>query len=154
MIWLFLTFVFVSCFSLATCLDPLMKALRPQSNGTSSVIGALVGESRHLFANQLFVEADVYFHSGYYPSIFDTAETNLDVNEGPEVVTNRAALANGRLHEEEGEGFLGGPGIGWIVLAGISTRPNTRIWPTKTCARSSPGSASPPTWTRIAFRPI
>ncbi len=109
MIWLFLTFVFVSCFSLATCLDPLMKALRPQSNGTSSVIGALVGESRHLFANQLFVEADVYFHSGYYPSIFDTAETNLDVNEGPEVVTNRAALANGRLHEEEGEGFLGRP---------------------------------------------
>jgi tetratricopeptide (TPR) repeat protein len=101
--------VFVGCFSLATCLDPLMKALRPQSNDSSSVIGALMGESRRLLANQLFVEADVYFHSGYYPSMFDTAESDLDVNEGPEVVTNRATLVNGRLHKEEGEGFLGRP---------------------------------------------
>jgi tetratricopeptide (TPR) repeat protein len=104
-----LTLVFVGCFSLATCLDPLMKALRPQSNDSSSVIGALMGESRRLLANQLFVEADVYFHSGYYPSMFDTAESDLDVNEGPEVVTNRATLVNGRLHKEEGEGFLGRP---------------------------------------------
>jgi tetratricopeptide (TPR) repeat protein len=68
-----------------------------------------MGESRRLLANQLFVEADVYFHSGYYPSMFDTAESDLDVNEGPEVVTNRATLVNGRLHKEEGEGFLGRP---------------------------------------------
>ena len=109
MIRLLLTLVFVGCFSLATCLDPLMKALRPQSNDSSSVIGALMGESRRLLANQLFVEADVYFHSGYYPSMFDTTESDLDVNEGPEVVTNRATLVNGRLHKEEGEGFLGRP---------------------------------------------
>ena len=33
-----------------------------------------MGDSRRLFANQFFVEADVYFHSGYYPTIFDTPE--------------------------------------------------------------------------------
>ncbi len=90
-----------------------MKGLRPHGNEPSSVIGALMGESRRLLANQLFVEADVYFHSGYYPSMFDTAESDLDVNEGPEAVTNRAALVNGRLHKEEGEGFLGRPGD-WV----------------------------------------
>ncbi len=113
MIRLVLTLVFVGCLSLATWLDPLMKGLRPHGNEPSSVIGALMGESRRLLANQLFVEADVYFHSGYYPSMFDTAESDLDVNEGPEAVTNRAALVNGRLHKEEGEGFLGRPGD-WV----------------------------------------
>ncbi|HXR07082.1 MAG TPA: hypothetical protein VN765_07115 [Candidatus Acidoferrum sp.] len=110
MIRLFLTFVFVSCFSLATCLDPILKGLHPPTEGTSSVLGALMGESRRLFANQMFVQADVYFHSGYYPSFFDTAETNLDVNEGPAGdAANPSKPVNGRLHEDEGEGFLGRP---------------------------------------------
>jgi tetratricopeptide (TPR) repeat protein len=110
MIRLLLTLVFVGCFSLATCLDPLLKGLHPQSNDNSSVIGALMGESRRLFANQLFVEADVYFHSGYYPSMFDATESDLDVNEGPAAdADNHSKLVNGRLHVEEGEGFFGRP---------------------------------------------
>jgi tetratricopeptide (TPR) repeat protein len=84
--------------------------LHPQGNDTSSVIGALMGESRRLFANQLFVEADVYFHSGYYPSMFDATESDLDVNEGPAGdANNHSKLVNGRLHVEEGEGFFGRP---------------------------------------------
>ncbi len=34
-------------------------------------IEAVFGEGRRLFANHFFVQADVYFHSGFYPSIFD-----------------------------------------------------------------------------------
>ena len=32
-----------------------------------------MGDSRQLFANHFFTKADVYFHSGYYPSVFDQA---------------------------------------------------------------------------------
>jgi tetratricopeptide (TPR) repeat protein len=32
-----------------------------------------LGDSRRLFANHIFTRSDVYFHSGYYPSIFDQA---------------------------------------------------------------------------------
>jgi tetratricopeptide (TPR) repeat protein len=34
----------------------------------------MFGEGRRLFANHFFEQADVYFHSGYYPSIFDRRE--------------------------------------------------------------------------------
>jgi tetratricopeptide (TPR) repeat protein len=75
-------------------------------------MATLMGESRRLFANQFFVEADVYFHSGYYPTMFDTPEdeANLDVNSKEEAETHHAAPASGRRHEaDEGGGFLGQP---------------------------------------------
>jgi tetratricopeptide (TPR) repeat protein len=48
------------------------------SRGSDNLIQVLLGDGRQILANHLFVEADVYFHSGYYPSIFDTqhAPTN------------------------------------------------------------------------------
>lgn len=112
MIRLVLTLVFVSCCTLATVLDPPMRKLRPPTAEAAGFVASLMGESRQLFANQFFVEADVYFHSGYYPGIFDKAEaeTNLDVNAKDDGETNRAAPASGRRHEEEaGGGFLGKP---------------------------------------------
>lgn len=39
-----------------------------------SLLETLLGESRRLFANHFFVKADAYFHSGYYPTIFDQQE--------------------------------------------------------------------------------
>jgi hypothetical protein len=75
-------------------------------------MGALMGETRRLFATQSFIEADVYFHSGYYRTIFDTKDpdASLDVTE-QDADTNRVPLVNGRKHveEEAGEGFLGPP---------------------------------------------
>lgn len=38
-----------------------------------SALKILFGEGRRLFANHFFIQADVTFHSGYYPSIFDQA---------------------------------------------------------------------------------
>ena len=57
------------CFSLATSLQPMASDLggRAQSD---SILKVLLGDGRRLFANHFFVKADVYFHSGYYPSIF------------------------------------------------------------------------------------
>jgi len=110
MIRLVVTLVFVSAFTLATFLDPRMSGLRAQTGDTAGFIASMMGESRRLFANQLFVEADVYFHSGYYPSMFDKQELDLDMNSKEEAESHRAAPASGRRHEaEEGGGFLGGP---------------------------------------------
>src|SRR5215813_11415978 len=39
--------------------------------GPEPVLQVLFGDGRQLLANHVFVKADVYFHSGYYPSIFD-----------------------------------------------------------------------------------
>jgi hypothetical protein len=38
-----------------------------------NILKVLFGDGRRLFANHFFVQADVSFHSGYYPSIFDQA---------------------------------------------------------------------------------
>jgi tetratricopeptide (TPR) repeat protein len=83
MIRLVLLLVFVCCFTLATMLAPAFEALQQKSGRSSSPLLALVGDSRRLFANQFFIMADVYFHSGYYPTIFDEHKTespsHLDV---------------------------------------------------------------------------
>ena len=63
----------VICFSLATLLQPRATTWgnRAQAGG---VLKILFGEGRRLFANHFFIQADVSFHSGYYPSIFDQAK--------------------------------------------------------------------------------
>lgn len=62
----------VVCFSLATVLQPrTAKWSNPARSG--GVLKIVFGEGRRLFANHFFIEADVVFHSGYYPSIFDQA---------------------------------------------------------------------------------
>ncbi|MGA2543994.1 MAG: hypothetical protein ABSG78_20790 [Verrucomicrobiota bacterium] len=120
MIRLVLTLLFAGCFTLATVLEPRMDRLRPQTDEDTGFMATLMGESRRLFANQFFVEADVYFHSGYYPTIFDKPEdeANLDVNSKEEAETHPPAPASGRRHEaDEGGGFLGPP-RDWIERFG------------------------------------
>jgi tetratricopeptide (TPR) repeat protein len=70
---LLLSLIFVCCATLATALGPTFQTLAARGGNSASPLLALVGDSRRLFANQFFVMADVYFHSGYYPSIFDQA---------------------------------------------------------------------------------
>jgi tetratricopeptide (TPR) repeat protein len=66
------------CFTLAVTLGLRVgnPAGRSQSN---SAFKLLFGEGQQLFANEFYVMADVYFHSGYYPSIFDKQEGQSDV---------------------------------------------------------------------------
>ena len=55
---------------LATCLQPRALAWT-QGRASDQLMQVLLGDGRQILANQMFVEADVYFHSGYYPSVFD-----------------------------------------------------------------------------------
>jgi tetratricopeptide (TPR) repeat protein len=59
-------------FAASTSLQPRAVAWT-SGRGSDHLLHVLLGDGRELLANHLFVKADVYFHSGYYPSIFDLA---------------------------------------------------------------------------------
>lgn len=62
---------------------------------SDNVFGMLLGDGRKLFANQFFTMADVYFHSGYYPSIFDKRE------EGPKAIVTATQGQDDHDHDHE-----------------------------------------------------
>jgi tetratricopeptide (TPR) repeat protein len=100
------------CFSLATVLQP--RAIRWGRRGQSdNVLKALMGDGRRLFANHFFVKADVYFHSGYYPSIFDEA---AKVSKESRHMMAVEGSATEEEHEKE-MNFLGPP-RDWIERFG------------------------------------
>jgi tetratricopeptide (TPR) repeat protein len=78
-------------------------------SASDSVLKLLFGDSRRLFANQFFVKADISFHSGYYPSIFDQARR---MEEEENAVAHEGEHKHEGEHEEEA-GFLGPP-TDWI----------------------------------------
>src|SRR3954463_14317523 len=71
-----------AAFTLATVLDPIWSAM--QGRQAKSVMDAMVGDSKRLFANHFIVKADVYFHNGYYPSIFEQAKADSHLSESAE----------------------------------------------------------------------
>jgi hypothetical protein len=58
-------------FGLAAYLEPRLAAQFPQRTDSDDPMAVLLGDSRVMFANSFFVKADAYFHSGYYPTIYD-----------------------------------------------------------------------------------
>lgn len=104
-----LALLMACCFTLGTTLQPraLSWSKRAQAD---SVFKVLFGEGRRLFANHFFVEADVYFHSGYYPSIFDQAARPKDSSHMAEVHEEHGGPED---HDEEAHekamAFLGKP---------------------------------------------
>jgi len=62
------------CFTLAVTVEPKLAYLPIYNRQNDSPLKLLLGDGRKFFANHFFVKADAYFHSGYYPSIFDNRE--------------------------------------------------------------------------------
>jgi tetratricopeptide (TPR) repeat protein len=58
--------------TLATVLQDRVLEWSDRSSG-DNLFKIAFGEGRRVFAGYFFTKADVYFHSGYYPSIFDRA---------------------------------------------------------------------------------
>jgi len=70
-----LAFLLAVCLTAATMLEPrYLKAAQADNSG--GLLKTVLGESRRLFANQFYTKADVYFHSGYYPTFFEQARRN------------------------------------------------------------------------------
>jgi tetratricopeptide (TPR) repeat protein len=84
-----LALLLAACFTLATCLQPQARRWTNEDQ-KDSLLAIALGDARRMFANHFFVKADVYFHSGYYPSIFDQGA--------------KPAVDAGHLTEEHHEG--------------------------------------------------
>ena len=98
-----LALIIACVFTLATALDPYFEEFRGTTLSSSSVLVSLLGDSRRMFANHFFSKADAYFHSGFYPGIFDQPEA-----AGHEHIAEEAHGEAGG-HHEENETFLGAP---------------------------------------------
>jgi len=101
--YLILLVLLAACFSLATVLQE--RAAGWSKRGESdNVLNVLLGDGRRLFANHFFVQADVSFHSGYYPSIFDQARAPKDTSH----LTAKEGEPAAEEHEKQ-MNFLGPP---------------------------------------------
>jgi tetratricopeptide (TPR) repeat protein len=121
--WL-LALLLAVCFTLATLFVPRaawwndVPRAADWNKGQSSadnIFKLLLGEGRRLFGNEMFIMADAYFHSGYYPSIFDGPLKEHDVAERPE----------GKTEDEDStsDDFLGRP-PDWIAALDREFVPN------------------------------
>jgi tetratricopeptide (TPR) repeat protein len=66
--------LFVTAYSLGARLEGSMQSWPGTAQRSRNILATIMGEGSRLFAGYFFVKADVYFHSGYYPSIFDRKE--------------------------------------------------------------------------------
>ncbi len=99
---LLLALMLAVCFTLATVLAPRAAAWGDRAKA-NNVFSVLFGDGRRMFASQFFTMADVYFHSGYYPSIFD-----LRNEEQKEIVAESQGHTDSP-EDELKEDFLGRP---------------------------------------------
>jgi tetratricopeptide (TPR) repeat protein len=109
--YLVLLLLLAACFSLGTVLQE--RAAGWSKRGESdNVLNVLLGDGRRLFAKHFFVQADVSFHSGYYPSIFDQARAPKDTSH----LTAKEGEPAAEEHEKQ-MNFLGPP-RDWIERFG------------------------------------
>jgi len=87
--------------SLATALEPWFQNWAGNRTKSDNLLQVALGDSRRLFARHFFTKADVYFHNGYYPTIYDS-RAGFDKAHVGEAVHRQGG--------EEGAGdFLGKP---------------------------------------------
>jgi tetratricopeptide (TPR) repeat protein len=107
---LLLIALLVLSFGLAADLQPQFVAW-PGSRADGDIFKITLGESRRLFANEFYTKADAYYHSGFYPTIFD----NNDAFKTAHMAEDTGAV-HSKNHGEE-ESFMGPP-IDWIEAFG------------------------------------
>jgi tetratricopeptide (TPR) repeat protein len=104
---LMLVALLVLCFGLAAYLETWFQVWAGSRTKSADVMSVLLGDSRRMFANHFFVKADAYFHSGYYPTIFD----NQEAFQTQHMAADAGAVEDKNQGDEEG--FLGKP-LDWI----------------------------------------
>ena len=109
-IFLLLLALLVSCFALAAHLQPQFQAWRG-SRASGDIFNVVLGDSRRMFAQSFYVKADAYYHSGYYPTMFD----NNAAFQTAHMAADTGAV-NDKNHGDE-HGFLGPP-RDWIDAFG------------------------------------
>jgi tetratricopeptide (TPR) repeat protein len=113
--YLVLALLFVISFSAATMLEPAKSCWTRGQSSDGGVLALLLGDGRRLFANHFFIKADVYLHSGFYPSIFDQSTLPEENHLSGE------AEAHSGAREED----FPGPPKDWIDRLGRYFYPST-----------------------------
>ena len=101
--FLLLIALMVFCFGLGANLQPRLKSLEVLRGQSENFFSLLLGDSSRIFANDFYVKADAYYHSGFYPTIFD----NNEAFKTSHLAEDTGAVAS-RNKGEETE-FLGEP---------------------------------------------
>lgn len=105
----------IVCGSLVHPHFAVLQAMNPDRDDP---LTALIGDGRRLFANHFYVKADAYFHSGFYPTIFDNRESFQSAHMAEDAgVTDSRNVGN----EEE---FLG-EAPNWIEVHARKHFPST-----------------------------
>jgi tetratricopeptide (TPR) repeat protein len=97
--WLPVAFLLTAAFSLSTWLQPWFANWSGNRSKSTDLLSVALGDSRRLFAKHFYVKADAYFHSGYYPTIFDTKPDGAD----------SLHMSGGGGHQDDLGEFLGQP---------------------------------------------
>jgi tetratricopeptide (TPR) repeat protein len=93
----------VMCFGLASGLDTWFQTWDGNRTKSSDALSVLLGDGRRMFAMHFFVKADAYFHSGYYPTVFDNRESF----KTPHMAEDAGAV--GGQNQGDETSFLGKP---------------------------------------------
>ena len=93
--------ILVACASLAASLDRWFMSWAGNRAKDFSPVKIAIGEGQKIFASHFYRKADVYFHSGMYPSIFDNNESFKTAHIGED------AGATGSKNTGDEEQFLG-----------------------------------------------
>ena len=116
-LWLLFIALLVLCFGLAADLQPRFQSLERSRRQSDNFFSLLFGDSSRIFANSFFTKADAYYHSGFYPTIFD----NNSNFQTPHIAEDTGAVAS---HNQGEEGDFLGPTRDWIDAFGRHFIPN------------------------------
>jgi tetratricopeptide (TPR) repeat protein len=115
--FLLLTALLIFCFGVAANLQPRFQSLENSRHQSDNFFSLLLGDSSRMFANSFFVKADEYYHSGFYPTIFDNNEAFKTAH-----MAEDTGAVHSKNHGEE-ESFMGPP-RDWIDAFGRHFIPN------------------------------
>jgi hypothetical protein len=114
---LLLLALLVFCFGLAADLQPWFQSLENSRRQSDNFFSLLLGDSSRMFANSFATKADAYYHSGYYPTIFDNNEAFKTLH----MAEDTGAVAS---HNQGDETSFMGPTRDWIDSFGRHFIPN------------------------------
>ena len=101
--FLAVTFLLVTCAGIAARLDRWFMCWPGNRTRSFNPLDVFIGEGQKLFAAHFYRKADAYFHSGMYPTIFDSQESFETAH-----MAEDAGAAAGR-NEGGDDAFLGKP---------------------------------------------
>lgn len=101
----------LGCVPLVTHIDAWWQQWAGAGHRSEGGLAALLGETRRLFAGHFFIKADVYFHRGYYPSMFD----EQSAYQSPHMAADAGAMED---HNEGDEHAFLGESRDWIERFG------------------------------------